>query len=139
MKQRWPAALRMLLGLFFAVSGAMKGRSVQEFSSVISAFDILPEAWTPFAAAGIIAGELLFGTLLTLGIAPRFTGGTLVAAMLLFTLAAATALARGIETSCGCFGGSSGETIGVLTFLRNGIILFLLIIVTAAPSRGSRD
>ncbi len=139
MKQYRMTALRILLGLFFVAGGVLKGVAVHEFSLVISAFDLLPEAWSLFTAAGIVAGEMLFGTLLLFGIALRITGGTLIAAMLIFTIAAATVLLRGIETSCGCFGGSSGETIDAWMFIRNGIILILLTIVTAARPRRSGD
>jgi len=132
MKRRWLTSLRILLGLFFAAGGAMKGSAVQEFSSVISAFDLLPEEWSLFTAVAIIAGEMFFGTLLMFGIALRRTGAVLIAAILIFTFAAASALMRGIETSCGCFGTSSEETIGAGTLIRNGIILLLLVIVTAA-------
>jgi hypothetical protein len=101
------AFCRIALGLTFALSFAGKVRDVRQFTGTIRKFDLLPGGWAGPAAVLFLGGEaavivllILGGRLLPLAFA---LAGLLLA---LFTLALLSALRRGIETSCNCFGAS---------------------------------
>jgi hypothetical protein len=98
---------RLVIGLAFALSFAGKVRDVGQFTETIRKFDLLPQGWAGPAAVLFLAGEAAVVALLILGgrLLPLAFGlATLL--LLLFTLALLSALRRGIETSCHCFGAS---------------------------------
>jgi uncharacterized membrane protein YphA (DoxX/SURF4 family) len=125
--------LRLALGLFFAVSGAMKGIDAQAFVGAIGAFQLLPDPFLPLAAFAVVTGELFFGTLLMFGIGTRPAGASLIAALVLFTAVIISVLIRGMDVSCGCFGAASGDVIGPWTILRNTLLIILLCVIIIQP------
>lgn len=135
MKRLIHISLRVSAGLFFAAAGAMKAIEPHAFISAITAFALIPEPFVRVAAFAVITGEMFFGTLLMLGIAPRAAGMVLITAMVLFTAAIISALVRGIELSCGCFGAASADAIGPWTILRNALIITTLFFIIASPSK----
>lgn len=131
MKRGAQIALRVSMGLVFVVSGTMKAIEPRSFIGTIQAFDLIPDPLVPFTAFTVVTGELFLGTLLLLGIAHRAAGTALIAVLMLFSAAIISALVRGIELSCGCFGAASDEPIGPWTILRNTLIILLLCIIIA--------
>lgn len=97
------AVVRWLLGLIFLVSALGKIADPGGFADNIAAYRIVP-----FAAINVVAivmawTEFLVGLALLNGVAWR-SGALLAAAMnVVFILAIASALARGLDIECGCF------------------------------------
>ncbi|NUN68129.1 MAG: DoxX family membrane protein [Bacteroidetes bacterium] len=124
------------LGTFFLLSGLFKGADVGSFAAVISEFDLTPHGWSLAVAVSITGIEIVCGMMMMLGISPRRNAVVLFCLVGVFTIAIVSALLRGIDIACGCFGAaSSGGIIDRWTMLRN-ILLLVLLAITA---RGPRD
>jgi hypothetical protein len=132
------AFCRIALGLTFALSFVGKVRDVGQFSGTIRKFDLLPAGWAGPTAVLFLSGEaavvvllILGGRLLTLALA---LAGLLLA---IFSLALLSALRRGIETSCNCFG-ASAEPVSYLDIWRNtGLISLAALGFWAARADGA--
>ena len=130
-------ALRLGLGGLFVFTGALKMADPAAFAVEIHNYQLLP-ALAPLLAATLPAVELGLGAALLAG--PRLwlrAGAFATAAlMLIFTVAVGSAVARGINISCGCFGSGSGP-VTMLTVLRDVALLAasvaLLRLAEAAP------
>jgi putative oxidoreductase len=134
-------ALRLGLGLMFVVAGALKLDDPTSFALEIHNYQLLP-ALAPWLAATLPAIEIILG--LTLMAAPRpwarasALASTLV--LVMFTVAVGSAVVRGVNITCGCFGEGSGP-VTIWTILRDvgfvaaaGALFWLL---TQAEQRGS--
>ena len=96
-----------MIGLVFVISFVGKVRDVGQFAATIGRFDLLSHRWHKTAAWLFLGGEAAVIVLLIIGgrLLPLAFGlATLL--LFVFTLALLSALRRGIETSCNCFGAS---------------------------------
>jgi putative oxidoreductase len=129
-------AARLVLGVVFVVAGALKLRDPSGFASDISNYQLAP-ALAPLLAAVLPPVEVVIGlALLALG-APWRRAAALCAAglIVMFTVAAGSALARGIDVACGCFGSASGS-VGWTTLARDVALLAAALLVLALERRG---
>lgn len=118
--------VRIVVGVVFAVAAAGKLRSRQSFTEFAGSLAPLGRPgtdWRPVAAA-VATGEV--GTAVLLAV-PGTTGiGLAAATALLLALSAGigSALARGRELRCRCFG-TSGSTLRGTHLVRNGMLAVL--------------
>jgi hypothetical protein len=105
--------LRLLLAVIFALAGALKLADPATFAVEVSNYRLLPEL-APYIAVCLPPTELVVAAALLVGPRPWARAGALAAAALLgvFNVGVAQVLVRGINISCGCFGGSSGPVNG---------------------------
>jgi uncharacterized membrane protein YphA (DoxX/SURF4 family) len=131
-------ALRLGLGALFLVAGALKLRDPYAFALEIANYQLLP-GLAPWLAATLPAVELVIGLALVAGPRPWARAGALAATLLLvlFTVAVASAVARGVNISCGCFGGDSGP-VTWLTVLRDVALVAAALWVYARPEDAPR-
>jgi uncharacterized membrane protein YphA (DoxX/SURF4 family) len=98
--------VRVALGITFAYSSLTKIPNMELFAEETANYRFLPALMVPLFAVCLTGVEILAGALLVAGIAVRaavmVTGLMLVA----FIIALSQALLRGIDLSCGCFGGA---------------------------------
>ena len=115
---RW--IVKLLLGGLLLYAGAMKLLDPAGFAEEIANYRFLPEI-APMLAVVLPPVELALGaTLIVAGLRnPWLPAAALGSALLMvvFTIAVTQAVLRGIDTSCGCFGTSSGP-ITWLTVIR---------------------
>ncbi len=129
-------AARVALGGVFVVAGALKLRDPAGFANDIANYQLAP-ALAPLLAAVLPSLEVVIGlALLALG-APWRRAAALCAAglIVMFTVAAGSALARGIDVACGCFG-SAGGAVGWTTLARDAALLAAAALVLALERRG---
>jgi len=115
-------AARLGLGGLFLYAGIIKGLDVRRFADDIANYHALPASLVPLAAATLPGIEVAVGLALIVG---RYTrGAALVVSglMLVFLGALLSAFARGIDLSCGCFGGDATPADGT-TVLRDVVLL----------------
>ena len=126
-------ALRLGLGVLFLVAGVLKLRDPYAFALEISNYQLLP-ALAPWLAATLPAVEIAVGVALVAGTRAWVRAGALAAALLsiVFTVAVASAVARGVNVSCGCFGGDSSP-VSWLTVLRDVALVGAALWVYARP------
>jgi uncharacterized membrane protein YphA (DoxX/SURF4 family) len=115
--------LRLCLGGLFVYTGVVKLADPTAFAVEIHNYQLFP-ALAPILAGSLPAIELAVGGALVLGPRPWLRAGALscVALMVVFTAAVTSAVARGINISCGCFGAGSSP-VTLVTVARDVILL----------------
>jgi putative oxidoreductase len=129
-KGAWPdlgklgrVLIRLALGALFVFAGVTKAFDPGGFAIEIQRYQIVP--WLPGALASVYLPwlEMLAGALLVL---KRFERGALLVITLLllvFTIALASAMFRGLSIDCGCFGKAFTATGTTIPLLRNLLLL----------------
>ncbi len=119
---------RWLLGLIFLASSLGKIADPGAFADSIAAYRIVPLAAINIVAIVMLWTEFLVGLSLLNGVSYR--SGALLAALMtvVFILAAASAIARGLDIECGCFTVAK-TTVGWGLIARNLLFLALGLIV----------
>jgi uncharacterized membrane protein YphA (DoxX/SURF4 family) len=132
--------LRIALGLIFLAAGALKIGHTEEFASEIAGFQLLPHPLIAPLALLLPFLELMVGIYLVLGLFTRFAAWFAAAEMAVFSGAIASAVMRGISTSCGCFGPSDKTTTSWPEVGRDlGFTLIAVIIACWAPGALALD
>jgi uncharacterized membrane protein YphA (DoxX/SURF4 family) len=116
-------ALKLGLGGLFLFTGAVKLADPTAFAIEIHNYQLLP-ALAPWLAATLPAIELAIGLAIVAGTRPWLRAGGLACAamMAVFTVAVGSAVVRGINISCGCFG-SGGSPVTLATVARDVVLL----------------
>ena len=119
---------RCLVGGIFFYAGALKMADVIVFAGEVAAYHLIPHNFTYLVAAILPSIEVLIGALLLLDC--RVRGAAFLAGVLdlIFILALVSALVRGLNISCGCFGLGHDST--VLKALSRDLALMVAIVVT---------
>ena len=130
---------RLLLAALFVYAGALKLGDPTAFAIEIDHYELLP-SFAPYLAVGLPAVELVLGLALLLAPRPWRRSAALAcgALMLAFTFAAASAVARGLNIDCGCFGNGSGP-VTWLTLLRDAALLCACAWLVWDPSFGAQQ
>jgi uncharacterized membrane protein YphA (DoxX/SURF4 family) len=104
MIERVVLVVRVALGFVFLAAGGLKVGHAENFASQIAGFQILPHPLIAPLALLLPFLELMVGVYLVLGLFTRFAAWFAAFEMAVFAVAIASAVVRGISTSCGCFG-----------------------------------
>ena len=134
-------AARILLRGIFLWASITKVPDMAAFAESVANYRIVPPALVPAVAAAVVGVEIAAGVALLLNVWARAAALVLSALLAVFTGGLASALARGIDLSCGCFGGNAPAT--WWTVLRDVVLLGLAVAVAIssppsparAPSR----
>lgn len=116
--------MRLLLGGTFLAAGFFKAKDPGLFALDIRNFELIGDPWVAVLALTLPWLELITG----LGVAIRlpwiYRGSLLILAgtLLAFILALAISWMRGLEITCGCFGGGGEVTNYPIAILRNLIL-----------------
>lgn len=129
---------RWVLGIVFIASALGKIADPAAFADSIAAYRILPLAVVNLVALVMTWTEFLVGISLLNGVAHR-AGALLAAAMnVVFILAVASAMARGLSIECGCFTVAK-ETVGWSLLARDAVFLALAIVVLVSRDPTASD
>jgi hypothetical protein len=120
------------VGIVFVRTGATKLRDPIGTRIAVLDYRLIPARAAGIAALGLGAAELLVGLGLLAGLASAALGGVVLLA--LFSGAAASALVRGLDIDCHCFG--EGEKLSPATVSRNAALAAPLLagLLLGAPS-----
>lgn len=121
--------LRLFLGGMFIYAAWDKVLNPYGFAVSIRAYKIIPFALSNLAALAIAWSELVAGVMLVLGILPRKAAGAVFLLLLVFIVAIATTVVRGMVIDCGCFGAEGGASTSWLLIVRNLALLAAAAIV----------
>ena len=116
-------AVRLLLGFLFIYSGVIKIDDSGYFVKSLDNYKLLPPEFVNFSALLIPAIELIIGAFLLLGIFVKETALIADIMMIVFIAAIITAIVRGLDIECGCFGTSDGTRVGWIKIIENIFIL----------------
>jgi putative oxidoreductase len=129
-RTRWPelvklgcVLVRVTVGGLFVFAGATKAYDPGAFAIEIQRYQLVPWILAALISVYLPWLEMLSGTLLLL---KRFERGALLLTtllLLIFTLALASAMFRGLSIDCGCFGKAFTATGTTVPLLRNLLLL----------------
>ncbi len=106
-------ALRLILGGVFVFAGALKIYEPAKFALDIANYRLVPHILINLFAITLPWVEVLAGLLLIAGVWLRASALIVLAMTIMFFLAISSALARGLDIECGCFGTVGGRKIGL--------------------------
>ncbi|HEX5042594.1 MAG TPA: MauE/DoxX family redox-associated membrane protein [Candidatus Polarisedimenticolaceae bacterium] len=126
-------AAQIVVGVLFGWAALAKLADLSAFALQVHNFRLLPIAAENLVAMLLPWVELVAALALVLGIRAR--AGAWVAGLLLavFTLGVASAMARGLDFECGCFGKGSATRVGWGKLAQNLGMLLLAWIGTWKP------
>ena len=131
----WLALMaRLYLGLIFVTASWHKLIEPGAFAIDIATYQILPLALVNFMAIVLPWVEMAAGLMLIAGFRTRAAALLVGGMMLMFTVAIAVAVGKGLDMSCGCFAsqGAAEDPISWRTILRDagwlGLAVYVLLL-----------
>ena len=118
MKARLPGdrhltrSLQLSLGAVFVFAGGLKVMHSAQFAGDVGHYRILPPGLDNIVALTLPGVEVLAGGLLLAGVWRRAAAVVIAGLTAIFFAAIVTALVRGLNIECGCFGTVGGGRIG---------------------------
>jgi len=132
-------SLRLALGGLLLFAGVSKLRDPAGFSQEIANYQLMPEL-APYVAVTLPAIELLVGGALLFSPWRWRQAGAVSAALLLgvFLVAVGSAVARGLDITCGCFG-TGTSPVSWWTVLRNlGLVAAAVLLLRLDRPKSTR-
>jgi uncharacterized membrane protein YphA (DoxX/SURF4 family) len=123
MKRSVPVVARLLVGGLFVVAGIFKIVQPAEFATDIGNYRLLPHALLNLMAITLPWVELVAGGLLLAGRWRRASALVVSVLMLVFVVAVAQAMMRGLDFRCGCFGTVGATQVGWTKLAENLALL----------------
>ena len=123
-------SIRIILGLIFIYSAITKMVDLNYFVKALENYKILPQETLNLFALVIPWIEMIIGIFLLLGFFVKESAlvGSIMAGI--FIVAVITALTRGLNIDCGCFGTGDGSKVGIMKLIEDFIILLGFIWIT---------
>ncbi len=133
-RNRWLLLLfRLVVGAVFIWAGVLKVVDPLGFAESIMNYQVFPRGLAFIVALVLPWVEVIAGGLLIVGLFRR-SSALLISLMLIgFIGLVALALARGIDTSCGCFGSLSRRADLSLILVDVGLLYLVLCVFFAKP------
>jgi len=127
--------VRVGLGAVFIVAGGAKIGHAAYFAAQIAAFHLLPQPVIGPMALLLPFLEVLLGGYLVIGLYARLAGWIAAIQLLIFAVAIASAVVRGMTISCGCFG-PDDQTVTSWPEAGRDVLLALAALVVALRGPG---
>ncbi|MBI3579179.1 MAG: DoxX family protein [Ignavibacteriales bacterium] len=99
--------VRILIGAVFLTSGILKLIDLREFFKIIESFGFGLGPHNDIIGVLLVAGEILGGILMILGLQVKVASVILMGLLIFFIAVIISQLAMGNEITCGCFGALS--------------------------------
>lgn len=124
---------RFLLGLVFLYASIGKILDPKAFAEILIAYQIFDSPQLlKYVAVTLPWVEWFCGIGLILGIFVRSVSALTTLLLFVFLAAMISALLRGLEIHCGCFG-SPTESVGALSLLRGAFFFLMSLVVLLSP------
>jgi putative oxidoreductase len=131
-----PALVRTILGAIFIYAALLKIADPVAFAGSVAAYRILPYFASYLTAAVLPFVELTCGLLLVCGYRVK-VGALIIAVMnLVFMVALASAIARGLDIDCGCFKQGGAKTSPWIALARDVVFLAMSLFVLKSDGKG---
>lgn len=126
--------VRVALGAVFLIAGALKIGHFDLFASQIAGFQLLPHPVIAPLALLLPFVEVLLGAYLIIGLFTRAAAWLAALQLAIFSAAIASAVVRGISTSCGCFGPTDATMTSWPEVARDaGLTVLAMLVAWRAP------
>jgi uncharacterized membrane protein YphA (DoxX/SURF4 family) len=127
--------LRLIVGGVFIWAGVLKIADPLGFAQSIKNYQVVPSGLALIIAVVLPWVEVLSGAFLIIGVFKRSSALLISLLLIGFIGLVALALARGIDTSCGCFGSLSRRADFSLILTDAVLLVFALSVFFARPPR----
>ena len=123
--------LRVFLAFVFIYAAVLKIAEPSDFSQAIANYKLMPDNFINILAIILPWIEISAGLLLLFGVVVKENSLIISGMLIIFIIAIAISLARGLNIDCGCFGTTNGNDIGLVKLFQNigllaiGIILII--------------
>lgn len=135
-RNRWLLLLfRVIVGGVFVWAGGLKIVDPLGFAQSIENYQVVSRPLAFFVAVWLPWVEVLSGAFLIVGVLKRSSALLISLQLIGFIGLVAFALARGIDTSCGCFGSFSRRADLTLILTDAVLLILALIVLFARPAR----
>ena len=136
-------AFRIFLGGVFIAAAVPKIADVEAFAISIATYQILPLSLVNLQAIVLPWLELIAGVLLIVGLRCKAQALIINGMLVMFIVAIYSAMSKGIQAQCGCFGAEAEAAMNGLTWAKimedTGWLLMGLYILLGSPNRISLD
>ncbi len=126
---------RIGLGYIFIFAGLFKLVDFTTFTNILSSYRMFPYFTLSFFAFAIPLAEFVFGLFLFFGHWVRLSAAAVSAMLVVFIIALFQAALRGLDVSCGCFGGTSSS--GPLPAILRDLLLLVPSLWLTLRARGA--
>ncbi len=130
-------AARLVLAGVLVAAAVAKLRDRDGLPARLEALAVPAQA-VPAVAVGLPVIELLVAVGLVAWPSSVIPTCVALGLLILFSVAVASTLSRGVEVPCACFGGTSDEPISARTIVRNAWLVALAIVGTG-PTAGATE
>ncbi len=117
--------LRLLVGSAFVVAGALKVADPAKFALDVSHYRLVPYELINLVAILLPWIEITAGFFVLAGIWLRAAALVITSLTVMFLVLIVSALARGLNIECGCFGTVGGKHIGLVNLVIDSALLVL--------------
>ncbi len=117
--------IRVVLGLVFIYAGALKIVAPVAFAGNVAAYRLLPYFGNYLVAATLPWVETLCGLMLIIGWRARSAAAIISLLNVVFMLALASTIIRGLDIDCGCFQQGATKTSAWAAMGRDAVLLAL--------------
>lgn len=115
--------LALLFGGVFVYAGVLKLRDPSVFLNDIRSFDLIGDPYAAWLALSLPWLEVFAGLAVITGLMRQGALLLLNAALVGFSAAIGSAWWRGLDITCGCFGGDAAKSSYMELLLRDGVLL----------------
>lgn len=123
-----------ILGAVFLLAATAKWFDLASFRYALSAFAIAPRSWTPYLAIAVPSLESILGLALLFNWQIKIVASICLVVLVTLTSILGFKLRQGKTEGCGCFGPRLDARIGRWTFVRNGLLIGLVLFILFTPS-----
>lgn len=116
-------AARILLGSVFLYASIDKILHPRLFADAVAAYGIAPASWVPWIAVALPWAEAAAGLCLWTGVWVDGAALVISGMLVVFTAGIASAMARGLDISCGCFSVSHDTPVGPQRIVEDLLLL----------------
>lgn len=124
---------RIFIAIVFIYAGAEKISDPAGFSQSIYNYRLIPNEIVNFLAISLPWIELISGILLFFGISVRENSAIIGTLLLVFIIAVAISMLRGLDIECGCFG--KGSPVGWKKIGENLLMTIICLALLAFDSK----
>jgi uncharacterized membrane protein YphA (DoxX/SURF4 family) len=128
------AILRLLVGGVFVSAGLFKIADPANFALAVGNYRLAPHALNNLIAILLPWIEVLAGLLVLTGIWLRSAALVIASLTAMFIFAIVSALLRGLNIECGCFGTVGGRHIGLFSLVIDTTLFALATLLAIFPS-----
>ena len=117
--------LRLVVGGMFIFAGALKIGDPAKFALDVSNYRLVPHELINLVAILVPWIEITAGSFVLAGIWLRAAALVITSLTVMFLFVIVSALARGLNIECGCFGTIGGQHVGLVNLAIDATLFFL--------------